>query len=76
MGWLGYTEQETLNTSMPALLAGIKGKKALIRSIFGGEEDLTPEQQELKQEQGVRALGGALHTLAMKNRKRRGKADE
>lgn len=61
---------------MPALLAGIKGKKALVRSIFGGgEEDLTPEQQEQKHEQGVRSLGNALHKLAMKNRKRKGQVD-
>jgi len=43
MGWLGYTEQETLDTTMPALMRGYEGRLKMLRACYGGSEDETPE---------------------------------
>ena len=52
MGWLGWTEEQTLQTTIPALELAIAGRSEMINAIFGGGSDkpsptskrhLTPE---------------------------------
>lgn len=35
MGWLGWTEQETLHTSMPAIEAAYRGRTKMIQVMTG-----------------------------------------
>ncbi len=43
MGWLGYTETETLDTTMPALIRAYEGKLKMLRACFGGAEETKPK---------------------------------
>lgn len=38
MGWLGWTEAETLDTSMPAISLAYEGRLDMLRALFGGSE--------------------------------------
>jgi hypothetical protein len=38
MGWLGWSERETLDTSMPAIIMAYEGRIEMLQSIFGGGE--------------------------------------
>lgn len=38
MGWLGWTEQQTQETSFSAIEAAFKGRAAMWRACFGGSE--------------------------------------
>jgi len=44
MGWLGWTEQETLNTSMPMIEAAYRGKIKMLKAIHGPGE--TPKEMK------------------------------
>lgn len=35
MGWLGWTEAQTLDTSMPAIVLAYDGRIEMLQSIFG-----------------------------------------
>lgn len=35
MGWLGWTEQQTLNTSMPAIVLAYEGRMDMLKACFG-----------------------------------------
>lgn len=47
MGWLGWTEQETLDTSIPAIVLAYEGRSEMIRrtleSVFGSGDDPEPD---------------------------------
>ncbi|MFG1371486.1 hypothetical protein V5F32_04850 [Xanthobacter oligotrophicus] len=54
-GWLGWTEAETLDTSMPGIVAAHKGRLAMLKAIFGsGKEE--PKGVSAKDGRGVAAL--------------------
>lgn len=38
MGWLGWSEEQTLDTSMPAIMIAYDGRMEMLQSIFGGGE--------------------------------------
>jgi hypothetical protein len=38
MGWLGWTYDQTLDTPMPAIEAAYKGRIAMLKAIFGGDD--------------------------------------
>lgn len=40
-GWLGWTERDTLDTSMPTIILAYEGRIDMLRAIFGGA-DATP----------------------------------
>lgn len=37
-GWLGWTQETTLNTDVNFLLAAVEGRVDMLRSIFGSPE--------------------------------------
>lgn len=54
-GWIGWTETETLDTSMPGIVAAFKGRTAMLKAIFGsGEKE--PKGVSAKDGRGVAAL--------------------
>lgn len=46
MGWLGWTEQQTLDTSMPAIALAYEGRREMFNALFGGGEsaDAGPDE--------------------------------
>lgn len=36
MGWLGWTEDQTLDTSMPAIVLAQQGRVEMLQAVFGG----------------------------------------
>jgi hypothetical protein len=62
MGWLGYTEQETLDTTMPALVMAYEEKIKMLRLCFGGGEDETTEAEA--KPAAVQDVQNAFRTLA------------
>lgn len=45
MGWLGWTEQETLDTSIPAIEIAYEGRLEMLRVMhFGGASTPTPDE--------------------------------
>lgn len=37
MGWMGWTEAQTLSTTIPAIELAYQGRFELLKSIFGGK---------------------------------------
>jgi len=35
MGWLGWTEAQTLDTTIPAILTAYEGRTDMLKAIFG-----------------------------------------
>ena len=46
MGWLGWTEDQTLNTSMPAIEIAYRAKVEMLKACFGGGPSETDKPQE------------------------------
>lgn len=46
MGWLGWTEADTLDTSMPAIMMAYEGRKDMLQRIFGSGEAKPEPQSE------------------------------
>ena len=46
MGWLGWTEDQTLDTSMPAIALAYEGRLEMLQSIFGSGEAASAEPEE------------------------------
>lgn len=46
MGWLGWTEQATLDTTMPAILTAYTGRVEMLKAIFGGGDEAQPAEPE------------------------------
>lgn len=42
MGWLGWTEEQTLQTTIPAIELAHEGRCDMLRAIFGGNEPAKP----------------------------------
>jgi hypothetical protein len=42
MGWLGWTEDQTLQTTIPAIELAYEGRCDMLRSIFGGGDEPAP----------------------------------
>lgn len=38
MGWMGWTEEQTLRTTIPALELAFEGRCDMLAAIFGGAE--------------------------------------
>lgn len=38
MGWLGWTEAQTLDTTIPAILTAYEGRADMLKAIFGESE--------------------------------------
>lgn len=39
MGWIGWSEADTLDTTMSGILLAYEGRMDLLKSIFGGGDD-------------------------------------
>jgi len=51
MGWLGWTEAATLDTSIPSILLAYEGRVEMLRKTFGAEESaVDPEKTEISVE--------------------------
>jgi hypothetical protein len=46
MGWIGWTEDQTLDTTIPAIEAAYSGRCKMLSAIFGGGETGPPTQQD------------------------------
>ncbi len=42
-GWLGWTEQQTLDTSIPAIELAYDGRIEMLKMCFGSGEDAKPK---------------------------------
>lgn len=61
MGWLGWSEADTLDASMAGILLAYEGRLDLLKSIFGGgEKSKTPDTLASpgKIKNALRMLGG------------------
>lgn len=47
MGWLGWTEQQTLNTSMPAIVLAYEGRMDMLKACFGEASETPPAAVEV-----------------------------
>ncbi len=45
MGWLGWTEEVTLRTTVPSIELALEGRAEMINKIYGGGK---PEQEQPK----------------------------
>ena len=43
MGWMGWTEAETLDTSMPSIVMAYEARIDMLRRIFGGDDSVPTE---------------------------------
>lgn len=42
MGWIGWTEEQTLQTTIPAIELAYRARCDMLQAIFGGAEDAAP----------------------------------
>lgn len=45
-GWLGWSEQETLDTSIPTILLAYEGRVEMLKACFGGSDEPEPEKRK------------------------------
>ena len=65
MGWLGWTERDTLDTTIPAIMRAYDERVKMLRMCFGGSaEETEPARDESAAPVNVQS---ALHTLAGKS---------
>lgn len=43
MGWLGWTEEQTLQTTVPSIEIALAGRCDMLRQIFGGSDEPAPK---------------------------------
>ncbi|MGF7160126.1 hypothetical protein FHS85_001749 [Rhodoligotrophos appendicifer] len=48
MGWLGWTEQQTLNTTMSSIITAYRGRIDLLKTLLGQSSDKTQPQGRMK----------------------------
>ncbi|MBN8942227.1 MAG: hypothetical protein J0H01_22160 [Rhizobiales bacterium] len=65
MGWLGWTEQQTLESRMTSIMAAYKARIDMLKAIFGGGDGARPAKDatggvSLKDPAGLRGLLKAL----------------
>ena len=60
MGWLGWTEQQTQETSFAAIDQALKGRVAMLQKCFGGGEEAPVEPAPLP----ATAIFGAFRAAA------------
>lgn len=49
MGWLGWTEEELNNTTLPAIVTAYRGKVKMLQAVFGsGEKEKKASADELR----------------------------
>lgn len=41
-GWIGWTEEQTLKTSIPVILAAYRGRVKMLNSVLGGDDTPKP----------------------------------
>jgi polysaccharide pyruvyl transferase WcaK-like protein len=58
MGWLGWTERETFETTMPAIELAYEGKIEMLRWQLGG-----PEQSNEPEPLGADVIRKAMRTM-------------
>ena len=63
MGWIGWTEAETLDATMSGILLAYDGRQDLLKSIFGGGET-SSETAPPKTKATPDKVRGALRLLA------------
>lgn len=64
MGWIGWSEARTLDTTIPAILMAYEGRADMLKAIFGSsEENMAPSEPKPKQ-----SLGQALRAIAAQRR--------
>jgi hypothetical protein len=56
MGWLGWSEEQTLDASMPAIILAYEGRVDMINAIFGGPKDESAEMSPDQIRDAFRAL--------------------
>lgn len=39
MGWLSWTEEQTLGTTIPSILLAYEGRQDMLKAIFGSSEE-------------------------------------
>lgn len=49
MGWLGWTEQQTLDTTIPAIWAAYRGKIEMLKACYGSSEKTPPKPMTFDQ---------------------------
>ncbi len=64
MGWLGWTEDQTLDTRMTSIVMAYEGRLKMLKAIFGSEEKPKVARVSMKDPAAVKAL---LRGLASKN---------
>ena len=70
MGWLGWTENETLNASIENIYLAYEGKREMLKAIYGGGEEgkeVTPSTPE-EYNHAMKAFFGGLSVPGRGNR--------
>lgn len=56
MGWMGWTEEQTLDTRMTSIVMAHEGRRKMLKAIFGGEDKPKEAGVSMKDAEGVKAL--------------------
>jgi hypothetical protein len=60
LGWLGWSEKQALSADVNAILVGYTGKMAMLKAVFGGEDEAEePEKLEPMTADAFRGVFGA-----------------
>ncbi len=63
MGWLGWTEQQTLDTTIPAIETAFRGRVEMLKACFGSGDDKPKPEPEPQRVSG-KTLFAMMRTLA------------
>jgi hypothetical protein len=70
---MGWSEEQTLHTSIPAIIAAHAGRVDMLKAIFGGKDEPTKTEQNQPASPGkIRAALAPIRALAEKARRNKG----
>jgi hypothetical protein len=70
---MGWSEEQTLHTSIPAIIAAHAGRVDMLKAIFGGKDEPKPQEKTQPASPGkIRAAFAPIRALAAKARGNKG----
>lgn len=72
MGWLGWTEQQALDTSIESIRLAYEGRVDLLKSIFGGKDDPPSGRRRVSKRKASAKLFDALFGAGRRNPRKNG----
>lgn len=63
MGWLGWSEEQTLDTRMPMIVLAYEGRVKMLKAVFGGGDEPPAEERDGLDVKSGKVVGALVKAL-------------